>query len=73
MSPYLNIWSQAGGALWGGLGGVALPEEACPWWLALRAYRLQSPSGSRLLSACSRGREPRAPARYHTCCYNFLP
>lgn len=21
MSPYLNIWSQVGGTLWGGLGG----------------------------------------------------
>lgn len=28
---YLNTWSPVGGAVWGGLGGVASVKEVCHW------------------------------------------
>lgn len=57
----------------GRLRRVASPEEACPWWLALRAYSLRLVLVCSLLCACSRGREPRAPTHHHAYCYIFLP
>lgn len=39
--PYLNTWSPTGCATWGGLGGVALPEEV---WQTLLQVKLPLPA-----------------------------
>lgn len=60
---HLNTCSPVGGAVWGGLEGRALPQEAHPWGWALRFPRFSSlPSSPSLLSLCGLRRELSAAA-----------
>lgn len=39
----MNAWSSVGGAVWEGLGGVALMEEVCVTGSKVRGFKMSMP------------------------------